>query len=143
MRRSVRVRTGKRARSPEPADPPPRLATAPLTRGRPPMPRRAATLPPSCTATPPRRTHRRHLGAHRLGVQRRRIAGPRLWLMSPPAGSWRWRPEWSAQSRRWQASLMSWRSLSRSCPPLQRGASARRTASACYVASDHRADKPR
>ena len=60
MRRSVRVRTGKRARSPEPADPPPRLVTAPPTRGRPPMPQRtvkpqraAASRPPH-TATPPR-----------------------------------------------------------------------------------------
>ena len=65
MRRSVRVRTGKRARSPEPADPPPRLVTAPPTRGRPPMPRRtvmpqrAATTPPPRTATPPRRASTR------------------------------------------------------------------------------------
>ena len=89
MRRSVRVQTGKRARSPEPADPPPRLATAPLTRGRPPMPRRAATLPPSCTATPPRRAS----------------TPPRRASTRRPASTHRWAASVANEPSSWQLAM--------------------------------------
>ena len=123
MRRSIRVQTSKRARSPEPADPPPRpVATPARTMLRRTMtPSRAEMPTPPRTASPPRRASTQR----RLSVQRHN--GSQNGALG-------------ADADRHDGCLGA---ACREAASLCRGASARRAAFACYAASDRHAASSR